>query len=136
MSEQQISLAIVIPIGRHPALFPLHSEARHIEHGWVIIDAVDGNRRRVRWYEFEDVPECEFAERFGDEPVIDAQDISRFEEWVDVSTLRRVDVRHRPNDWQSLQRLGALRQPPEIRAELERRAKEARAQNNLHQEEA
>ena len=65
---------------------------------------------------------------------IDAQDISRFEEWVDVSTLRRVDVRHRPNDWQSLQRLGALRQPPEIRAELERRAKEARAQINLHQE--
>jgi hypothetical protein len=134
MSEHKTPLATVIPIGSHPALFPRHTEAQHIEHGWVIIDAVDGNRRQVRWYLFEHIPESEFAERFGDEPVIDAQDITRFTEWVDVSTLRRVDLRYRPADWESLNRIGALRRPPQIREELERRAREARAQIYGHQE--
>lgn len=127
MSENTPILAQVIPIGRHPALFPRHAEARHLEHGWVIVEAVDDNRRLVRWYVFEDVPESEFAERFGDEPVVDAHDISSFTEWVEVSSLRQVDLRHRPWDWQSLQRFGALRRPPEIRMELERRAEAFRS---------
>jgi hypothetical protein len=134
MSEQQNPLATVIPIGHHPSLFPQWSEARHHDYGWVIIDAVDGNRRLVRWYLFEDVPEREFAERFGDEPVIEAQDITRCTEWVDINTLRRVDVRFRPADWQSLHRFGALWRPAAIRAELERRTREARAKINTHQE--
>lgn len=126
MSENTHALAQVIPIGRHPALFPRHAEARHLEHGWVIVEEVDDNRRLVRWYVFEEVPECEFDERFGDEPVVDAYDISSFTEWVDISSLRQVDERDRPNDWQSLQRFGALRRPPEIRMELERRAEAMR----------
>ena len=90
------------------------------------MEAVDDNRRLVRWYVFEEVPESEFAERFGDDPVVDAHDISSFTEWVEISSLRRVDERNRPNDWQSLQRFGVLRRPPEIRMELERRVKAMR----------
>ena len=126
MSENTHALAEVIPIGRHPALFPRHAEARHFEHGWVIVEEVDDNQRLVRWYVFEEVPDCEFDERFGDEPIVDAHDISSFTEWVDISSLRQVDERDRPNDWQGLQRFGALRRPPEIRMELERRAKAMR----------
>lgn len=126
MSKNTHALAQVIPIGRHPSLFPRHAEARHLEHGWVIVEAVNDNRRLVRWYVFEEVPESEFGERFGDDPVVDAHDISSFTEWVEVSSLRRVDERNRPNDWQSLQRFAALRRPPEIRMELERRAKAMR----------
>lgn len=126
MSENTHALAEVIPIGRHPALFPRHAEARHFEHGWVIVEEVDDNQRLVRWYVFEEVPECEFDERFGDEPIVDAHDISSFTEWVDISSLRQVDVRDRPNDWQSLQRFGVLRRPHEIRMELERRAEDFR----------
>ena len=126
MSENTHALAEVIPIGRHPALFPRHAEARHFEHGWVIVEEVDDNQRLVRWYVFEEVPECEFDERFGDEPIVDAHDISSFTEWVDISSLRQVDERDRPNDWQSLQRFGVLRRPPEIRMELERRAEDFR----------
>lgn len=126
MSENTHALAEVIPIGRHPALFPRHAEARHFAHGWVIVEEVDDNRRLVRWYVFEEVPECEFDERFGDEPIVDAHDISSFTEWVDISSLRQVDERDRPNDWQSLQRFGVLRRPHEIRMELERRAEDFR----------
>jgi hypothetical protein len=126
MSENTHVLAEVIPIGRHPALFPRHAEARHFEHGWVIVEEVDDNQRLVRWYVFEEVPECEFDERFGDEPIVDAHDISSFTEWVDISSLRQVDERDRPNDWQSLQRFGVLRRPHEIRMELERRAEDFR----------
>lgn len=126
MSENTHALAEVIPIGRHPALFPRYAEARHFEHGWVIVEEVDDNQRLVRWYVFEEVPECEFDERFGDEPIVDAHDISSFTEWVDISSLRQVDERDRPNDWQNLQRFGVLRRPHEIRMELERRAEDFR----------
>ena len=126
MSENTHALAEVIPIGRHPALFPRHAEARHFEHGWVIVEEVDDNQRLVRWYVFEEVPECEFDERFGDEPIVDAHDISSFTEWVAISSLRQVDERDRPNDWQNLQRFGVLLRPHEIRMELERRAEDFR----------
>lgn len=120
--------AEVIPLGRHPGVFPIHCEALHPEHGWVVVDAVDDNRRLVRWYVFEDIPESEFAERFSDEPVIDAQDISSFTAWVDIHTLRQVDAkRDRPQAWRTLARFDVIRRSQAIRHELERRVASAQS---------
>lgn len=109
--------APVVPIGRHPRVFPVGAEARHGEYGWVLVEQAKGNERRVRWYDFREVPETEFSERFdhdGD-PVIEELQITAHRDWVSLASLRRVadPDGQRPANWQRLKRLGALRLPME-----------------------
>lgn len=108
-------LATVVPIGRHPRVFPVGVEVRHGELGWVLVEQAKGNERLVRWYEFREVPEAEFSERFdadGD-PVIEEQQITAHRDWVSLCSLRRVENPdgQRPESWARLKRFGALRLP-------------------------
>ncbi len=114
-NETSHALATVVPIGRHPSVFPVGVEARHGELGWVLVEQAKGNERLVRWYAFRDVPEAEFSERFDDEgnPVIEEQQITAHREWVSLCSLRRIvdPDRQRPDGWARLKRFGALHLP-------------------------
>lgn len=113
--ETNPTLATVIPIGRHPRVFPAGVEARHRELGWVLVEQAKGNERLVRWYAFREVPEAEFSERFDPEgdPVIEELQITAHRDWVSLCSLRAIadPDRQRPEGWARLKRFGALRLP-------------------------
>jgi hypothetical protein len=111
-------VATVVPIGRHPSVFPAGCEARHCEFGWVLVEQARDNERLVRWYDFRDLPEAEFAGEVDAEgdPIIEAQDITEHRQWVSLIDLRRIAEPnwHRSANWQRLKRVGALRMPIEV----------------------
>ena len=78
----------VLPIGRHPRVFPAGVEARHEHLGWVLVERVRGNERLVRWYDFREMRETESRESADPD-------------------------RQRPKDWQWLKQFGALLLAPE-----------------------
>jgi hypothetical protein len=110
-AKQAISTAMVVPIGRHPRVFPAGTEANHNTHGWVLIEDAHDNDRLVRWYDVHDVPPSEFFSSTDDEgnPIIEEQEITERREWVSIDELRRVrdPARQRPAIWQRLQTFGA-----------------------------
>lgn len=111
------TLARVIPIGRHPEVFPRFTEARHLERGWVLVVAADGNQRRVRWYDIRETNPRDIEE----EGVLNGHEITTFEEWVQLDSLRGVDPGDRPANWRLLRDWGILYRPPELAAEIHRR---------------